>query len=353
MSTRVGPITLLEGGLRRGVLSAIGNTPLVRLEKLFRDAPFEVWAKLEGLNPGGSAKDRPACRIIEQALEERLIDRDTVVIEATSGNMGIGFAQACAYHGLRFIAVVDPKTPRQNLRILEVYGAELDMVSKPDPATGELLQAKVKRVAELLELHPNSFWPDQHGNLANPQAHYDGTIQEVVEALDGAPDYLFVATSTCGTLRGCADYLRDNGMSTVVVAVDARGSVIFGGPRGKRLMPGLGAGEPPAIWDAGLADQVVYVSDLDCVRGCHVLVREESVLAGGSSGGVITAVQRLARRIPAGATCVAILPDRGERYLETVYSREWVREHLGADLFVWNHNHTHENTRQAWTTAIF
>jgi 2,3-diaminopropionate biosynthesis protein SbnA len=357
MSTRVGTITLLEGGAcRGGVLSSIGNTPLIRLEKLFRHAPFEVWAKLEGHNPGGSAKDRPACQIIEKALEEGLVQAGSVVVEATSGNMGIGLAQACAYHGLRFIAVVDPKTAPQNLQILRVYGAELDMVSEPCPVTGELLHAKYRRVEELLELHPGAFWPDQHANWANPEAHYRGTIREIVEALEGAPDYLFVATSTCGTLRGCADYLREHALHTTVVAVDARGSVIFGGPRSRRLMPGLGAGEPPAIWKPGLADQVEYVTDLDCVRGCHALVRTEAVLAGGSSGGVITAVRRLAPQITRGATVVAVLPDRGERYLDTVYSSEWVMRHLDADVSEATRiDYATDNLdmeKDAWSTAI-
>jgi 2,3-diaminopropionate biosynthesis protein SbnA len=312
-----------------GVLATIGETPLVRLQRYLPSARFELLAKLEGLNPGGSIKDRPALAILEDALRSGAIGPGTLVIESSSGNMGIGLAQACRYHGLRFLCVVDSKTERTNLRILRAYGAEIELVEEPDPETGELLPARLNRVRQLLARHPGAFWPDQYSHLKNPGAHYETTMREVAAALGGRVDYLFIATSTCGTVRGCAEFVRDHGMETRVVAVDAVGSLIFSDVRARRLVPGLGAGLRPPLCDVSLIDECVHVTDLECVTGCRRLVAREAILAGGSSGGVLSAVEKLKDRIPAGAVCVAILPDRGERYLETVFSDEWVREHFG------------------------
>src|SRR5437868_7143024 len=145
-----------------GILAAIGNTPLIQLSRSCRDYDFQVWAKLESLNPGGSTKDRPAFNIITRVMESGAIGPDTVVIESSSGNMGIGLAQACTYYGLRFICVIDPKVTTQNLRLLEAYGAEIDHVREPDPSTGDFLQARINRVQALLRLTRNSFWPNQY-----------------------------------------------------------------------------------------------------------------------------------------------------------------------------------------------
>ena len=310
------------------VLSAIGNTPLVRLNRFFRDAPFRLYAKLESLNPGGSTKDRPALSIIRQAMLSGKIGPDTVVVESSSGNMGIGLAQVCSYLGLRFICVVDPKATAQNVRLLKAYGAEIEVVSEPDPVTGEYLKARIDRVQMLLDTLENSFWPNQYGNPHNAAAHHQ-TMREIVLALDGRVDYLFCATSTCGTLRGCAEYLRDNDLPTKIYAVDAVGSVIFGGANKKRLIPGHGAAVRPDLFQEGLVDDCIHVTDLDCVIGCRRLSHEEAILAGGSSGAVLMAVEKVMDRIPPGSTCVAILPDRGERYLDTIYSDAWVRSHFG------------------------
>jgi cysteine synthase A len=317
-----------------GVLSAVGGVPLVRLERFAPDLPFRLFAKLEGLNPGGSIKDRAALSILRRALETGEIGPGTVVIESSSGNMGIGLAQACAYFGLRFLCVIDAKTTPQNAAILRAYGADIDLVAEPDPETGEFLKARLDRVARLLREIPNSFWPDQYSNAYNARAHHR-TMEEIAAALDGRLDYLFCATSTCGTIRGCGEYVREKGLPTKIVAVDAVGSVIFGGPVAKRLIPGHGAAIVPALLREDLVTRSVHVSDLDCVVGCRRLVRSEGIFAGGSAGGVVMAAERIRRDIPAGGTCVLIFPDRGERYLDTIYSDDWVREHFGDVSSLW------------------
>jgi cysteine synthase A len=320
--------------MQSGVLSAIGKTPLVQLTRVLKDIPFRLYAKLEALNPGGSTKDRPAATIIEHGLETGLIRSGTVVIESSSGNMGIGLAQACAYYGLRFICVVDPKVTSQNIRLLKAYGAEIDHVRDPDPVTGDFLQARIKRVQTLLRLTGNSFWPNQYANVYNPRAHYQ-TMREIDQMFDGKIDYLFCATSTCGTLRGCAEYVRAQGLQTKIFAVDAVGSVIFGGPNLKRLIPGHGAAIKPELYQAGLSDSCVRVNDLDCIIGCRRLIRKEAILAGGSSGAVLMAIEQVKDSLAPDTTCVAILPDRGERYLDTIYSDAWVLDHFGDVSHIW------------------
>lgn len=317
------------------ILSTIGDTPLVQLDRLFPSAHFQLYAKLEAFNPGGSIKDRPALVILEEALRSGQIGPGSVVVESSSGNMGIGLAQICRYHGLRFICVVDPKTSVQNLRVLRAYGAEIDMVKEPDPVSGELLQARLNRVQTLIREIKGAFWPNQYANKNNPGAHYSMTMTEVAKALDGKVDVLFIATSTCGTIRGCAEYVRDHGLPTRVIAVDALGSLIFSNQKAKRMIPGLGAGMRPPLCEPALIDGVVLVNDLECVVGCRRLVARESILAGGSSGAVVSALDRLQDSIPDGANCVLIFADRGERYLETIYDDDWVREHFGDVEHLW------------------
>jgi N-(2-amino-2-carboxyethyl)-L-glutamate synthase len=320
--------------MKNGILSTIGGTPLVELTRIFRHWPIRFFAKLEQFNPGGSTKDRPAFLIIERGLHNGTIRPGTIVIESSSGNMGIGLAQACSYYKLHFIAVVDPKTTAQNISLLKAYNATVEMVEAPDPQTGEYLPARIQRVRKLMEVYPNSYWPNQYASVENSEAHHR-TMEEICVALDGDLDYLFCATSTCGTLRGCAEYCRKHGLKTKIVAVDAVGSVIFGGKKSKRLIPGHGAAIVPDLYQDGLADDHIDVTDRECVLGCHRMVREETLLAGGSSGAIVSAIERYAPKMFFGAVCVAILPDRGERYLDTIYNRAWVFEHFGEIENLW------------------
>jgi cysteine synthase A len=154
-------------------------------------------------------------------------------------------------------------------------------------------------------------------------------MHEIASELDGQVDYLFCATSTCGTLRGCSEYIREQQLATRIIAVDAVGSVIFGQPSRKRLIPGHGAARRPELFRPDLADECVHVTDRDCVAGCRKLLRREALLCGGSSGGVLSAVEQVMHTIPARSTVAVILCDRGERYLDTIYSDRWVRQHFG------------------------
>jgi cysteine synthase A len=311
---------------------------LIRLRRAIPHAPFRLFAKLEALNPGGSVKDRPALEIIQRGFDTGVITPDTVVVESSSGNMALGLAQACAYYGLRLICVVDAKTTEQNVALLKAYGATLEVVHEAN-ANGDYLEARLARVQTLVRTIEHAYWPNQYANRWNALSHACHTMPEIADALAGDVDYLFCATSTCGTIVGCAEHIRDRGLSTRIIAVDAVGSAIFGGGRARRLIPGHGAAIKPELCNDELIDRCVHISDADCVRGCRWLLRSEAILAGGSSGAVVAAILRMQDQIPSGSTCVAIFADRGERYLTTVYSDAWVEAHFGRivdDLEQWS-----------------
>ncbi|MFJ5034430.1 2,3-diaminopropionate biosynthesis protein SbnA [Streptomyces sp. NPDC088560] len=314
-----------------GILSTIGSTPLVELTKLFPDNRVKVYAKLEGFNPAGSIKDRPAVRMLREKIQNgELTSGKSVVIESSSGNLGIGLAQVCRYFDLRFICVVDPRANRQNIDIMRALGAEIDMVSQPDEETGDYLPSRLRRVRELTKSIPGAYWTNQYGNQLNAAAHRT-TMQEIVEALPGQHlDYLFCSASSCGTLRGCAEYVREHQLPVTIVAVDALGSAIFDSfpPPVQRMLPGHGAAAQPELFMPGLADRVVHVSDHESVAGCRHLVATEAILAGGSSGAVVSALAGVRASLPRGSTCALVLPDRGERYLDTIYNDSWTAAHL-------------------------
>lgn len=313
-----------------GILNAIGGTPLVALRRFCDRDDVEVFAKIEASNPAGSAKDRSASRMIEDAIDDGAIGHGTVVIESTSGNLGVGLAQACRFHGLDLICVVDKRTHAANLRTMRALGADVRVVTDPDPDTGDLLAARLALVQQLIAETPNAYWPNQYANPSNPAAHADGTMREIDEAMDGRIDWLFVATSTTGTLSGCCDYLVKAGRTdTRIVAVDAEGSALFGGIRHERRLPGFGAGVEGELARRAWCDELVRVDDAQCVIGCRRLVEREAVFAGASSGGVASAFTTLAPTMEPGSRCALVLSDGGAGYLDTVYDDRWVEREIG------------------------
>jgi cysteine synthase A len=213
--------------------------------------------------------------------------------------------------------------------MLRALGATVRMVDRPDPETGDLLVARRKLVAQLVSEIPDSFSTDQYANGANPAAHAAGTMREIDEALVGDIDHLFVATSTAGTLLGCCEYLSAHDRHTRVVAVDAVGSVLFGGTSGNRHLPGFGAGLESDLAKRVRFDELVRVSDVECVIGCRRLAEREAILAGASSGAVVMAFEKTAAEMAPGDRCAMIFPDGGAGYLTTVYDDAWVEAELG------------------------
>ena len=301
----------------------IGDTPLFRLSRLFENSQFHLFAKLEMFNLGGSMKDRAALNMVQGALKKGLIGPGSTVIESSSGNMGVGLAQACLHYGLKFICVADSRTNQTNIKVMRAFGAQIEVITDPKPGQS-LLEARLERVQELLDTIPGSFWCNQYANEDNPGAHHY-TMEEIDKALGGKIDYLFCTTGTCGTIRGCSEYIKEHGLDTKIVAVDAVGSAIFGQKPGTRLVPGHGAAVRPKLFRDDIADEVVHIDDAGCVAGCRKLLAKEAIMVGGSSGALVSAVEKMSREIPDGANVVMILADRGERYLETIYNDEWVK----------------------------
>lgn len=317
------------------VLNCVGATPLVHLRRCFPRPDVEVLAKLEMLNPCGSMKDRPARYIVEQGVREGSLRPGMRVVESTSGNLGVALAVSTRMHGLSFTAVVDPNTSPTNLRLLEMFGADIDMVAERDSAGG-YLHTRVARAREHAAADPDVVWINQYANERNWQAYYETMGPEILQAVDGPIDYLVGPVSTTGSLQGTARRLRESHPDLKAVAVDAVGSVIFGTPAAKRRIPGFGASRVPEIFNADEIDEVFHVDDAGSAAGCRRLAETEGILAGGSSGAVISALDRLLDRGHGEFRVVALLPDRGERYLDTVYDDDWLNtvkaEAAGPDL---------------------
>ncbi|WP_157633892.1 2,3-diaminopropionate biosynthesis protein SbnA [Thioflavicoccus mobilis] len=301
----------------------VGDTPLLKLNGTRETSHFSMYAKLESCNPTGSAKDRPALGMVFDAIRSKAISKHTIIVESTSGNMGIALAHVCARFDLRFHAVVDWRTPDIALELLEAYGAEIDVVQRYECRENDHVRARIRRVQELLRSEPCAYWPNQYGNPWNPKSHYIGTMPEITRSLGAAPDYLFVPVSTCGTIMGCATWLRDHGCHTRVIAVDVIGSGIFAPSVGTRSIPGMGASGPPELLNSAFVDDFVRVTDNECVISCRELLDNEGLLMGGSSGAVMAAIHKHRAKIASGSRCVLIFPDAGDRYLKTIFDDEW------------------------------
>ncbi len=314
-----------------GISAAVGRTPLVRLDRLFPHSGIEILAKLESVNPGGSTKDRPALAMVRDAIDRGRLAPGGTVVESSSGNLGVALARVCTAEGVRFVCVVDARTNATTVATIRALGGEIELVTEPDPETGDLLAARFRRVEEILERIPDAVNLYQYGNPANPRAHAEGTMREIAEATDHRLDVLMAAVSTTGTIAGCTAYLREHALDTGTIAVDAEGSVLFGGTAAPRPLPGLGAGVVTDISRTVDPDRVVRVRGIDCVVGARLLARREGILAGASTGGIIHALGTLMPELAPGARVVVIVHDGGVPYLETVYDDAWVEETLGVD----------------------
>lgn len=305
------------------VLDAAGGTPLVALGRMFPRAGVQVLAKLELMNPGGSMKDRSARYIVGRGLADGSIPPGGRLVESSSGNFGVAVATAARLHGLGFTCVVDPHASAANVAIMRGLGAHVEVVDEPD-AAGGYLHTRLARVHEILATTTDTVWLNQYAHDGNWLAHYHGTGAEIVDALLVPPTHLVGAVSTCGSLLGCARRLREASPSLEVVAADAVGSVIFGGPGGPRELPGLGSSRVPELHSPAEVDRVVAVDDATAAEACRELLATEAIFAGGSTGAVVTAVRRLVEEVTPPARIVAIFPDRGDRYLDRVWDDAWL-----------------------------
>lgn len=291
----------------------------------------DVFLKLEGMHITGSIKFKTAMGLVED-LERRGVANpgETTLIESSSGNLGIALSLVCASKGYRFICVTDPKANRSNIKGMELYGAEVIVVDKPDPVDG-YLGTRLKTIKRLLETEPNSIWLNQYANPAAMNVHAEQTAGEIIEEFKKV-DWIFVGSGTTGTITGVAARLRKEFPHIKVIAVEPEGSVTFGGESGKRNIPGIGTSVRPPLADNVVPDQVVTISEPATVESCRKFVREYHLLVGGSTGAVLEAVREKAPEFAPGDTIVAISPDLGEKYLDTIYEPSWVAANINDNL---------------------
>lgn len=298
------------------ILETIGNTPLVELTNIEKkyNLNARLIAKVESFNPGGSIKDRVAKAMIENAIATGLINQDTVIIEPTSGNTGVGLAMVAASKGMKAIFVMPETMSVERRNLLKAYGAEVVLT---DGSKG--MNGAIEKANQLAENISNSFIPSQFTNKDNPRAHYLATAPEIYNDLDGQIDFFVAGVGTGGTLTGIGQYLKEKNEKIQVVAVEPETSpVLSKGESGPHDIQGIGAGFIPDTLDTNIIDFVVTVSDKEAYEIGRELARNEGILAGISSGAAVKAAIELAKlEENQNKTIVVVLPDTGERYLST------------------------------------
>jgi 2,3-diaminopropionate biosynthesis protein SbnA len=308
------------------LLHVIGSTPVVRLRNLTTRGEAQLVVKLEGANPAGSLKDRPAWYIIEHAERTGQLSAGGTIIESSSGNFSIALAMIGASHGYRVIAIVDPKLTATNRGLLEAYGAEIIVVDEPDDS-GSYHKTRIALANRLQRQISGSFRPDQCFNPLNGQAHYRTTARELLDQAHRL-SAVVCTVSTGGHLGGIARAVKERAPYVQVIGVDVEGSTVFGGEPHSYLTPGLGLSWTPTnLSDLSLVDEVYKVTDEDAYQACRTLVRCEGLLAGVSTGAALTVALAKAIRARPGQQVAFLASDRGERYLATAFNDDWLRAH--------------------------
>jgi 2,3-diaminopropionate biosynthesis protein SbnA len=290
-----------------------------------------LFLKCEGFNFAGSIKLKAATEMVEAAERDGILKPESILIESSSGNLGVALSMIAASKGYRFLCVTDQRCNQSTRLLMEALGSQVHVITEPDANGGGLLGARLAYVRALCSSDDRYVWLNQYTNPHNWKAHYHTTAPAIARQFPHL-DVLFVGAGTTGTLMGCARYFRKWHPQVRIVAVDSVGSVVFGGEPGRRMIPGLGAGVRPPLLDESYVDEVIHVEEVDTIRTCHHLARR-GFLFGGSTGTVISgALTWLAGHDGQELTSVAIAPDLGERYLDTIYHATWLQEVYGAGL---------------------
>ncbi|MFG1503492.1 cysteine synthase A [Halobacteriovorax sp. ZH5_bin.2] len=298
------------------ILDTVGNTPLVKINRLFPEANkknITIYAKLERANPGGSIKDRIAKRMIEDAQKKGLVKDGTVIVEPTSGNTGVGLAMACAVLGYRLIITMPESMSLERRRLMALFGAELVLTPKEKGMKGAIEKAQ-----EICDQESNSWMPMQFDNPSNVDVHRDTTAKEILEDIDGSIDYLITGVGTGGHITGVSEVLKEKFSSLKVIAVEPSDSpVLSGGDPGPHPIQGIGAGFVPSVLKRELLDEVVTITKDEAFEFTRSTARLEGILLGISSGASLAAVAKKISEMPEGSTVLTFCYDTGERYLST------------------------------------
>ena len=314
------------------ILQAVGRTPLIRLNRITKGISASVYVKADNLNPGGSVKDRIAIWMIEDAERRGLIKPGGTIVEATSGNTGLGLALVAAVRGYKVIFTINDKQSQEKMDALRALGAEVIVcptaVAPEDPRS---YYSVAKKLADEI---PNSYYPNQYANPMNPQAHYDTTGPEIWTDSEGKVTHFVAGMGTGGTISGVGKYLKEKNPAVKVIGADPIGSLYYEkvkkGTVGKAspyVVEGIGEDFFPTTMDLPILDDIVQVTDAECFVWARKLARQEGIFAGGSSGGALSVGLQVARNLPKEHLVVVFLPDSGDRYLSKVYNDDWMRRH--------------------------
>jgi cysteine synthase A len=300
--------------IAKNVTELIGNTPLVRLNRIAEGVKAEIAVKLESYNPAHSVKDRIGAAMIEAAEKAGKIKPDTIIVEPTSGNTGIALAMVAAARGYKIVLTMPETMSKERRMLLRAYGAELILTPGPDGMGGA-----IKKAEELAASDPKYFMPQQFKNPANPEIHRKTTAEEIWRDTDGKVDFLVAGIGTGGTITGVGEAIKSRKPSIKVVAVEPDGSpLLSGGTKGPHKIQGIGAGFVPEVLNTKIYDEIIRVKDEDALETARRMAKEEGLLVGISSGAAAWAALQVAgRKENAGKLIVVIIPDFGERYLST------------------------------------